>query len=187
MDFLVADAVWPNRSAAGGGGFRARRFTSICEITETIGARMDSEAPRLRLGNEDLQSVSTDAKREESRKSREANEKPPRSFREVSRQRSEGAAVSEEWAQPPNRQGQAPRRSQAFSKGTGLRRAVLCRHELTTVSVDYQWFWCSRGAPDSPFWIVKTYIMQSFNADMDSVKWRFWALDRAVERAVVAY
>ena len=99
-DYLVADAVWPNRSAAGGGGFRARRFTSICEITETIGARMDSEAPRLRLGNEDLQSVSTDAKREESRKSREANEKPPRSFREVSRQRSEGAAVSEEWAQP---------------------------------------------------------------------------------------
>ena len=64
---------------------------------------------------------------------------------------------------------------------------MLCRHELTTVSVDYQWFWCSRGAPDSPFWIVKTYIMQSFNADMDSVKWRFSALDRAVERAVVAY
>ena len=58
----MADAVWPNRSAAGGGGFRARRFTSICEITETIGARMDSEAPRLRLGNEDLQSVRTDAK-----------------------------------------------------------------------------------------------------------------------------
>jgi len=61
---------------------------------------MGSEAPRLRLGNEDLQSVSTDAKREENRKSREANEKLPRSFREVSRQRSEGAAVSEERAQP---------------------------------------------------------------------------------------
>ena len=44
---------------------------------------MGARVPGLRLGNKDLQSVSTDAKQEESTKPREANEKLPRSFRAV--------------------------------------------------------------------------------------------------------
>jgi hypothetical protein len=56
------------------------RFTCICEITETIWGQMGARVPGLRLGNEDLQSVSTDAKREESTKPREANEKHLEAF-----------------------------------------------------------------------------------------------------------
>jgi hypothetical protein len=64
-DYLVADAVRPNRSAA-------RRFTWTREINERLGQN-GLKGARAEAGNEDLQSVSTDAKREESRKPREAN------------------------------------------------------------------------------------------------------------------